>query len=302
MDKFECLRAFTQVVEQGGFAAAARRMNLSRSAVNKLVIHLENDLGVQLLHRTTRKVTPTPTGLAFYDRCLQILTDLTEAEQAVSQAQAEPKGLLKINDPMSFGMSYLAPVVAEFATRYPEVRLQVTLDDRFLDPFEACHDLHLRISTPLSGGNLVSHRLRPTPLRLCAAPAYLAQHTPPATLTDLHHHSCLHYGYFSTGKQWQFTGPAGEETITVKGVLCSNNGEVLRSAALQGLGLVLLPEFLVAADLAAGRLVRVLPEYQAPELWLQVLYPIDRHLSVKVQLFTAFLEEHFGLAQHPVSN
>ncbi|MGA1601273.1 MAG: LysR substrate-binding domain-containing protein [Prochlorothrix sp.] len=294
MDKFECLRAFTQVVEAGGFAAAARRMNVSRSAVNKLVIHLENTLGVQLLHRTTRKVTPTPTGLAFYDRALQILSDLAEAEQSVSQAQVEPKGLLKINAPMSFGQHHLAPLVAEFAAQYPEVRLQVTLDDRPLDPFEAGYDLHLRISTLLQAQNLVVHPLRPTPLLLCATPDYLAHHDRLQTLADLRLHSCLHYGYSSTGNQWQFTGPEGEETVTVKGVLCSNNGEVLRSAALRGLGVVLLPEFLVGADVAAGRLVRLLEQYQAPELWVQVLYPIDRHLSVKVKLFTAFLQTHLG--------
>ncbi|KKI99107.1 LysR family transcriptional regulator [Prochlorothrix hollandica] len=294
MDKFECLRAFTQVVEQGGFAAAARQMNLSRSAVNKLVIHLEQDLGVKLLQRTTRCVTPTPTGLAFYDRCLQILTDLAEAETAVSQTQAEPKGLLKINAPMSFGIMHLAPLVADFAVLYPAVRVQVTLDDRPLDPFEAGYDLHIRIGERLYPSNLVVHPIYPTPLVLCAAPAYAARQGLPQTPADLREHSCLHYGYLSTGNQWRFTGAQGEETIAVTGVLCSNNGEVLRSAAIRGLGLVLLPQFLVTEALAAGTLVPLLPGYQPPQTWVQVLYPVNRHLSIKVKLFTAFLRDHLA--------
>jgi len=136
MDKFDSIRAFTQVVVSGGFAAAAREMGLSRSAVNKLVIALENELGVQLLHRSTRVVSPTETGLAFYERCVEILASLEEAERSITQLQAEPRGRLRVNAPMSFGTMHLAPALADFLVQYPDLQVQLTLNDRFIDPIE----------------------------------------------------------------------------------------------------------------------------------------------------------------------
>lgn len=295
MDKFESIRAFAQVVDSGGFAAAARVMGLSRSAVNKLVMNLEDDLKVQLLHRTTRKVTPTETGLAFYDRCLAILADLAEAEQAASQLQTEPKGRLRINAPMTFGTLHLAPAVADFLTQYPDLQIELALSDRFIDPIEEGFDLTVRIAVPPDSASLIVHRLVTANRVMCASPAYLERHGIPQHPNDLKQQSCLHYGYLSSQNQWRLTGPGGEiYPVTVQGVLCSNNGEVLRDAALKGLGIILVPTFIVGQDLKQGTLQAISADYPPVEIAVYVLYPVNRHLSTKVQLLTEFLSDRFG--------
>lgn len=299
MDKFECLRAFTQVVQSGGFAAAGREMGLSRSAVNKLVIQLENELGTQLLYRSTRQVHPTEAGLAFYERCLVLLADLAEAEQAVRQLQAEPKGTLRINAPMTFGTLYLAPAIAEFLGQYPDLQVQLTLSDRFIDPIEEGFDVTIRIAQPRAVSSLVMQELMPAPRVLCAAPAYLKQRGIPQHLSDLRHHSCLHYGHLATDHHWTLIGPEGEQTVAVQGAICSNNGEILRSAAIWGLGITLLPTFIIEPDLNQGLLQIVLPDYHPSELMIYALYPVNRHLSTKVRLWVEFLQQRFGASQLP---
>jgi DNA-binding transcriptional LysR family regulator len=294
MDKFESLRAFTQVVECSGFAAAARRMGLSRSAVNKLVLNLEDDLKVQLLHRTTRKVSPTATGQAFYDRCVAILADLEEAEQSLSHLQTEPKGQLRVNGPMSFGTLHLAPAIAAFLRQYPDLHVELSLSDRFIDPVDEGFDITIRIAQPPTAASLIAHELCPAPVILCAAPSYLAQHGTPQHPTELSQHPCLAYGHLATDNQWTLVGPDDSHRVTISGPLCANNGEPLRDAAVQGLGITLLPRFIVETELAAGRLIHILPDYAAPALSAWVLYPVNRHLSTKVRLFTEFLKARFS--------
>jgi len=294
MDKFESIRAFTQVVVSGGFAAAARDMGLSRSAVNKLVIGLENELGVQLLHRSTRVVTPTETGLAFYERCLEILASLEEAERSVTQLHGEPRGRLRVNAPMSFGTMHLAPALADFLVQYPDLQVQLTLNDRFIDPIEEGFDVTVRIAEPQQTASLIVHSLAPAQRVLCAAPTYLETHGTPSHPNELHHHSCLHYGQLAVENQWTLMGGDGEYTISVNGVLCSNNGEVLRDAAVRGLGITLLPRFLVGEELQRSTLQLVLPDYHPPELSIYVIYPVNRHLSTKIRLLVDFFQERFG--------
>lgn len=294
MDKFESIRAFTQVVASGGFAAAARHMGLSRSAVNKLVIALENDLGVQLLHRSTRVVTPTETGLAFYERCLEILASLDEAERSVTQLQEQPKGRLRVNAPMSFGTMYLAPALADFLAQYPDLQVQLTLSDRFIDPIEEGFDVTVRIAKPQESASLIVHPLVAARRMLCAAPTYLKTRGTPTHPDELQHHSCLHYGQLAVADHWMLIGPDGEHTVSVNGVLCSNNGEVLRDAAVKGLGITLLPEFIVEQELQQGKLHVVLPDYHPPELSISVIYPVNRHLSTKVRLLVEFLQERWS--------
>ncbi|ACB53101.1 transcriptional regulatory protein, LysR family [Crocosphaera subtropica ATCC 51142] len=290
MDKFESIRAFTQVIEEGSFAAAARKMHLSRSAVNKLVINLENHLGASLLYRTTRQVTPTATGRAFYERCLEILSTLEEAELSVSQQHNEPQGNLKINAPMSFGIARLGEIIAKFMTRYSKIKIQLTLEDRFIDPISEGYDLVIRIGSPPNSPNLLVHKITTLSRVICASPHYLTTKGMPNNLSDLKQHSCLHYGYLINGSQWQFIHQGKEERITVEGFFCSNNGEVLRDAALQGLGIVMLPNFIVDHYLERGDLQIIFPDYQIPELDLSIIYPINRHLSTKIKLFTEFLQ------------
>jgi DNA-binding transcriptional LysR family regulator len=294
MDKFEGMRAFTQVVASGGFAAAAREMGLSRSAVNKLVIALENELGVQLLHRSTRVVTPTETGLAFYERCLEILASLEEAERSLTQLQTEPRGRLRVNAPMSFGTMHLSPALADFLVQYPDLQVQLTLSDRFVDPIEEGFDITVRIAKPQVSASLIVHTLAPAQRVLCASPTYFQTHDIPTHPTELRHHSCLHYGQLAAENQWTLIGPDGEHTFSVNGTLCSNNGEVLRDAAVRGLGITLLPRFIVEPELQQGTLQIVLPDYHPTELSIYVIYPVNRHLSTKVRLLVEFLQQRFG--------
>ena len=294
MDKFASMEAFTQVVQSEGFAAAARKMGVSRSTVNKLVINLEDELNVQLLQRSTRKVSPTPTGLAFYERCVNILAELEAAEVAVSELQTEPKGTLKINAPMSFGTLYLGKAIAEFMTQYPELQVQLTLNDRFIDPIAEGYDITIRISQPETSSSLVCQAIAPVTKVLCASPAYLAKHGVPKCPNHLKKHSCLHYGQIVTGNQWQLINEEQEEWVTVKGVLCSNNGEVLKDSALQGLGIALLPTFIIRQELEAETLAIVLPDYQPPATSLCLIYPLNRHLITKVRLFIEFFRQKFN--------
>jgi DNA-binding transcriptional LysR family regulator len=294
MDRFQSMRAFTRVVEAGGFAAAARDMGLSRSVVNKAVINLENDLGAALLRRSTRQVTPTETGLTFYDRCLQILADLDEAVAAITELQEHPTGNLRINAPMSFGTLHLASMVAEFMARYPDVHVELVLNDRFVDPIEEAFDVTLRVGEATSSTSLITREIVPARRVLCASPRYLTGAGEPSDPIELKQHRCLHYGYQGSASQWRLAGPKGERSYPVNCVMWSNNGEVLKQAALRHQGIALLPTFIVGNDLQEGQLQTILTTYTPSEITLCALYPRHRHLSAKTRLFVDLLEERFG--------
>lgn len=294
MDKFASLNAFTTVVEEGGFAAAGRALGLSRAQVNKLVIGLEEDLSTQLLNRTTRTVAATPAGQAFYERAQTILSDLAEAEASIRDEHEEPRGGLKINAPMSFGTMHLAPALADFMLRHPQIRVELVLNDRFIDPVAEGFDITVRIAERAEVSTLIDHEIVEVRRVICAAPEAVKQFGEPKTPGDLAHRPCLHYGHLPTGKTWRLTGPQGTGDTQVNGVLCSNNGEVLRDAAVKGLGFANLPTFLVGADLQEGRLVSVLTDYKAPSIFLTLLYPPNRHLSVRIRLLVEFFYERFG--------
>lgn len=293
MDKLARLHAFTEVVTQGGFAAAARVMGLSRSAVSKYVLDLEAELGAQLLQRTTRVVSPTETGRAYFERAKAILADVAEADQAVSQLQSAPRGLLRVNAPMSFGTLHLSNAVADFMRAYREVSIQLVLNDRIVDPIEEGHDVTIRIAQ-LADSSLIARRIAPARMVLCAAPGYLEGRREPRRAADLKQHDCLHYGLAATGTQWRLAGPGGTETVTIRYRLCSNNGEVLRDAAVKGLGIALLPSFLVGGELQSGQLRTVLPSHAPAPLTIAALYAPSRHISPKVRLFVDFLAKRFG--------
>jgi len=293
MDKLSSVRAFTKVVEHGGFAAAARELRLSRSAVNKYVIELEQELGVQLLARTTRRVTPTENVQAYYERCRAILADLEEADLAVTRLQSEPRGLLRVNAPMSFGTLHLGRAVADFMERYPQLQIQLVLSDQLIDPVQEGFDVTLRIAD-LPSSSLIARRIAPAVRAVCAAPSYLERRGVPKHPDDLRHHDCLAYGHLATGNQWKLVGADGDHWIRIPWTLCTNNAEVLRDAAVCGRGIALLPTFIAGADLQDGRLRTILPDYKPPEISIYAVYPQTRHLSVKVRLFIDFLVERFG--------
>jgi len=293
MDKLASIRAFTKVVAHGSFAEAARELRLSRSAVSKYVIDLEAALGVQLLNRTTRSASPTEPGQAYYERCLLILAELEEAEFAVTRSQAEPRGLLRVNAPMSFGTLHLGRAVADFMERYPDLQIQLILSDQLVDPVQEGFDVTIRIAD-LPSSNLVARKIVPARRVVCAAPSYLDRRGTPLKPADLRAHDCLHYGHLATGNQWKLTGADGDHWISIPWMLCTNNAEILRDAAVQGRGIALLPTFIVGADLQQGTLRSVLADYKSPELSLYAIYPPNRHLALKVRVFIDFLVERFG--------
>lgn len=290
MDKLASLRAFVKVVELGSFSEAGRELRLSRSAVSKHVADLENDLGVQLLNRTTRRASPTENGQTYFERALVILADLDAADRSVAHLQSAPRGLLRVNAPMSFGTIRLGPVIADFMARYPELRIQLVLSDEHVDPVQQGLDVTLRIAE-LESSSLIARKIVPIDRVVCASPDYLARRGTPAHPNDLRDHNCLTYGFLSTGNQWKLSGADGDHWIQPRWTLCANNAEVLRDAAIKGCGIALLPVFIAAEELKNGALRSILADYNSPPLTLYAIYPPTRHLAVKVRLFIDFLVE-----------
>lgn len=294
MDRLDSMRAFVEVVDHAGFAAAARQMGLSRSVVNKAVINLENALGAQLLRRSTRRVTPTETGLAFYDRCVQLLGDFDEAVSSVKALHGDPSGSLRVNAPMSFGTLHLAAVAAEFMSDHTDIHLELVLNDRFVDPIEEGFDVTLRIGEQSPSASLIAREIVPIRRVLCASPGYLDAIGEPTSPNDLRAHRCLHYGYQASGSRWRLTSPAGEQTHAINCVMWSNNGEALRDAAINDQGIAFLPTFIAGEALQSGQLRTLLADYPPADLQLCALYPRHRHLSMKVRLFVELLHARFG--------
>jgi DNA-binding transcriptional LysR family regulator len=293
MDKLASLRALVKVVESGSFAEAGRQLRLSRSAISKYVRDLEESLGVQLLNRTTRQASPTENGQMYFERAVVILSEIDAADQAVTQLQSAPRGLLRINAPMSFGTMRLGPALADFMTKYPDLQLQLVLSDDLLDPVQDGFDVTLRIAE-LESSSLIARKIVPVERVVCASPDYLKHHGTPIHPQDLRNHVSLTYGFLLTGNQWKFTGGDGVHWIQPTWSLCVNNAEVLRDVAVKGRGIALIPEFIAAEALKNGSLQAVLENYTAPPLALYAVYPPTRHLAVKVRLFIDFLVDRFG--------
>jgi len=293
MDKLDAMNAFAKVVASGSYAEAARRLGLTRSAVSKAVMELEQILGARLLDRTTRRVTPTEAGLAYYDRCVSILADVEETEIQISRLHDEPRGVLKINAPMSFGILYLGEAIAAFMARYPELRIELVLNDRFIDPLEEGVDVTVRIGA-LADSSLIARRLAPARLALVASPDYLATNGTPLVPHDLAKHRCLAYGHMAAVHRWQLMQGSEVVNVQISAALCSNNGEVLRTSALAGNGIAILPTFFVGPDIASGKLVQVLPDNPPPELGIFALYAPNRYLAAKTRVFIDFLSSRFG--------
>lgn len=287
------MSAFARVVSAGSYAEAARRMGLTRSAVSKAVTELEQILGVRLLDRTTRRVTPTEAGRAYYERVTSILADVESTESAVSRLHDEPKGLLKINAPMSFGTLYLGPAIAEFMVAYPDLRIELILNDRFIDPIEEGVDVTVRIGA-LPDSSLIARKLAPARRVLAASPDYLKAHGTPKSLDDLVHHRALTFGHSQTAQRFELTQGAEALSVPVTSCMCSNNGDVLRAAALHGNGIVLLPTFLVGPDITAGKLRIVLPDHAPTGLDIYAVYAPNRYLAAKTRVFIDFLVDRFG--------
>ncbi len=293
MDKLASLRAFVKVVELGSFSEAGRQLRLSRSAMSKSVADLEQSLGVQLLHRTTRHASPNESGQVYFERALGILADIDAADQAVQHLQSTPRGLLRVNAPMSFGTLRLGPAIADFMELYPDLRIQLFLSDDLLDPVQDGFDVTLRIAE-LESSSLIARKIVRINRVTCASPNYLKKHGVPRHPSELRNHVSLTYGFLLTGNQWKLTGDDGDHWIQPSWLLCANNAELLRDAAIKGCGVALLPTFIAEEALRKGLLRSFLDEYKAPLLTLYAIYPPTRHLAVKVRLFIDFLVQRFG--------
>jgi DNA-binding transcriptional LysR family regulator len=294
MDRFTAMAAFTQVVDAGSLSVAARRLGLSRSAISKQLAQLENRLGARLLQRTTRRMALTEAGTDFYARCTRIVHEVEEAERGVGRLHAAPRGLLKVNAPMTFGYRHLAPAIADFLPRYPDVQVETTLNDQIVNVIEGGFDVTIRVAV-LADSSLIARRLARNRIVVCGAPAYFAAHGRPSTPRDLVHHNCLNYTYLATGNLWHFVGPRGAQSVEASGSFRANNGDALQAAARAGLGLVQLPAFIVGDDLASGALETVLEHYEDRTTSIWALYPSTRHLSPKVRVFLDFLAARFEL-------
>lgn len=291
MDKLSAMRTYRRIVELGSFRAAATDRGLSTAAVSKQLAELENDLGASLLTRTTRRLATTQTGQAYYERCARILDDIAETEAAVTASQAAPRGLLRVTAPMSFGLLHLMPLVPAFMRDHPEVRLDLVLNDRAVDLIDEGFDVALRIRTSLADSSLIAKRLGSVTRVLCASPDYIAGHGAPERPADLVRHRCLVYSLSDTPAEWTLAPPNGAEPVTVRiePALSVNSSMGLREALLAGIGLSLIPSFVVWADLEAGTLVPLLPDHAATGRTLHAVYPHSRHLSPKVRAFIDFM-------------
>lgn len=304
MNRLDSMTAFVQVVELGSFAAAARRLNQSPAMVTTHIRDLEQHLGVRLLNRTTRKISLTEVGRLYYDRTVRLLADLEETEREVNALQVTPRGTLRVNSSPSFGVLQLAPAIARFCARHPEVAVELVLTTRIANLVEDAFDLAVRPqSMPMPDSSLIVRRLAPSWSVVCGAPGYFAQHGTPATPEDLVSHNCLTlsetpvYGEWH-GNDWTLTGPGQDvHEIHVSGNLRANSAASLLAAAIEGQGLIMEPTFAVGAALKDGRLVQVLADYKTPEWSICAVYPPGRHLSAKVRAFVDFLVANFG--QHP---
>ena len=293
MDRFQSLVAFANVVEAGSFARAADRLDLSVSAISRQVSELEAHLGVRLLNRTTRRLSLTESGQVFHERCVQLLADLAEAEEVVGEAAVVPRGTLRLTASISFGAGYLGPAIADFQQRHPQLRFDIELSDRAVDLVDERIDLAIRIGD-LGSQALIGRRIGVAQMVCCAAPSYLATHATPRTPADLVNHPCLTYEYSSDGNVWRFTDASQRvHEVRVTGPAHANNGAMLAALAVAGMGINLEPDFIVADDVRAGRLVPLLPGFTPAAININAAYPSRRHLSAKVRAFIDFLASRF---------
>ncbi len=295
LDQVTGMRVFAQVVASGSFSAAARALDLSPTMVAKHVDAIEARLGVALLRRSTRRLALTEAGRGYHEACGRILGEIAEAEGAASAGRAAPRGRLRLNLPVSFGTRQVTPLLPSFRERYPQVEVEFGLNDRVVDLVEEGWDLAVRIGV-LPDSSLVSRRLAPCRMVVCASPAYLAEQGTPRTLADLARHECLGYTLSSRmgADSWAFGSDAGVR-VAVSGSFRANSGDALRIAALSGLGIIYQPTFLVGDDLRRGDLVAIaLEEPPATAGHVHVVFHPDRRLPLKARVMVDFLAEHLG--------
>ena len=293
MNRFENMDTFIRVVEDGGISAAAERLGVAKSAVSRRLKELEAHLGVELFHRTTRRMNLTDTGRAFYQQSIRILDDLLEAELSASQAHGELRGNLRVALPLSFGLMHLGPAINEFMQKHPQIEFDLDFNDREVDLMQEGFDLAIRIGH-LQDSSLIARRLATIQGSMCASPDYLKQMGAPETPGDLSKHRCLVYNLLRDYEYWHLADKDGQRVkVKINAHLKASNGEFLRDAAIRGMGIVYMPTFITYQAIERGELVHVLPDYRNPQAAVHAIYPQTRHLSHRVRAFVDFLVDRF---------
>lgn len=293
MDRFENINSFIRVVEAGSISGAADRLNVAKSAVSRRLKELEEHLGVELFHRTTRRMNLTDTGRTFYHQSVRILEDLQEAELATSQAHGTLKGSLKVALPSSFGLMHIGPAINEFSKEHPQIEFDLDFNDREIDLIQEGFDLAIRIAILLDS-SLIARRFAPIETVMCASPSYLERMGTPQTPDELIEHQCLVYSLLRDFEYWHISDSKGKEIkIKIHPYLKASTGEFLRDAAVEGMGIILVPSFIVYKEIKNGTLVPLFNNYKTPHIDAYAIYPQTRHLSQRVRAFVDFLVKRF---------
>jgi len=293
MDRLNNMALFVEVVKGGSFTAAANKIGLSRAQVSKSIMQLEKYLDARLLNRTTRQVSPTEIGRIYFERCQAVLNDVEEMEGFARERTSQPRGTLMVSAPTSFGILHLSDAIPQYIKQYPQLQVSLNLADRFIDVIAEGFDVVIRIAE-LEDSSLIARKIAPCKRIFCASPEYLKQHGTPQVPQDLAIHHCLVYSNELKPDTWVLHGPEGAESVRVNGPMCADNGDVLKDAAVAGLGITLLPTFIVGAELSAGRLQQVLPSYCPPEISIYAVFASRRYLSANVRTFVDFVSNYFG--------
>ncbi len=293
MDRWTEMELFVQVAETGSLSRAAEALDLSNAAASRHLAALEARLGARLVERNTRRLYLTDTGREFYGRARNILADLKDAEETVNAAALDPQGTLRVTASLSFSVQHVAPLLDAYTRRYPKVKVHVEVANRYFDIIDNNIDVAIRTREFEPDSNVTIRRLSQTRRILAASPAYLAARGTPRELDDLQHHSLLIYLHANNPYEMRFTRDGQQRSVTVRGLLESNDGQVLRAAALSGMGILVQPTYILYDDIVAGRLVPVLDDWDLPRLTINLAYPSRKHLSAKVRSFIDFMAEHF---------
>jgi DNA-binding transcriptional LysR family regulator len=294
VDRWTELELFVQVAETGSLSRAAEALDLSNAAASRHLQALEGRLGARLVERNTRRLYLTDTGQEFFSRAKTVLADLKDAEDAVNAATLNPTGTLRVTASLSFAMHHVAPLLREYTQRYPNVTVHVEAANRYLDIIDNNIDVAIRTREFEPDSNITVRRLAQTRRILAASPRYLAKHGRPKTLEELAQHKLLIYTHANNPNELRFTRDGQTTTLQVKSLLESNDGQILRAAALDGMGILVQPSYILYEDMVAGRLVPVLDDWDLPRLTINLAYPSRKHLSAKVRTFIDFMAEHFA--------
>ncbi len=291
MDKLDTMRAFTVVVQENSFSKAAEKLDMSPQLISKYVAGLEESLQTRLLNRTTRKISVTEAGRAYYERCMQILIDIDEMENSLANLHQHVSGRLSISAPMSFGIKHLPQLLTTFQKQYPDVSIDINLTDKKIDLVDEGVDVALRIGK-LSNSSLIAKKITNIQICICASPEYLEKYGEPKTPDELEQHRYLRYTYADTSALLSGVGDK-KDPLNLRGHLASNNGDILVNAAIEGVGIAIQPTFIAGKAIAEGKLVRILREYEPEPLGLYAVYVNRKYLAGKVRSFIDFVDNYY---------